>query len=242
MKYEQQVACGIAATVRDRSKDLLISGVSTLSVTKQLATMVKELGGTSGTLGYGGFPDHVCISVNDGIAHGFGKEDEILKDGDVVKIDVVVKYRGWFGDTAYTYVVGGAKAYPDIHKFLKTVERALLGSLSVIRAGISVRCIGRTLDKEISSKGYTTIRGLSGHGIGQQVHQEPRVESYDEPTNDYILQEGDVIAVEPLVSMGKGGGIVLDNDGFLWRTSDKSIAAHFEHTIEVLKEGYKIWT
>lgn len=189
-------------------------------------------------LGYNGFPAHICISVNDEVVHGIPSE-KVLNEGDVVGLDFGITYYGWNLDSAIT--VGVGKISRQAQKLLEATKKALEIGIDMARAGNKLGDLGFSIQKFLESNDFAVVRDLVGHGIGEKLHEDPYVPNYGEPGEGEVLKEGMVIAIEPMATLGDWH-VALDKDGWTWRTKDKSIAAHFEHTVAITKDGPLVLT
>ncbi len=181
--------------------------------------------------GYGGFPKSVCVSFNENIIHGIPSEKKI-KNGDTIKVDIVVEYKGWHADSARTYIVG--KVSPDEKKLVKTTKKALDQAIKVAKAGNTTGDIGYIVQKIIEGQGFSVMRRYCGHGLGRKMHQEPSIPNFGSPGEGTELKEGMVIAIEPMAFLGNYQVEVGEN-GWDVYAKDKSQTAHFEHTLLVRK-------
>lgn len=185
-----------------------------------------------------GFPGTICISINDEVVHGIpGKRK--LKNGDIVTLDIGACYKGYHGDSAWTYPVGNIS--PNRQRLLEQTEEALYAGLSVIKDGAKVGDIGNAIEDIANKYNLGVIKELVGHGIGSEVHQDPDIPNYGKKNTGATLKEGMTIAVEPMLNMGKAGVAMLDDDWTIV-TDDGLPSAHYEHTILVTKDGYEILT
>lgn len=188
-------------------------------------------------LNYEGYPASICISINDEVVHGIPSKRK-LKDGDVVSIDIGVLYKGYHSDSANTYIVG--KNNKDVCDLVENTRKSLYEGLSVIKSGVKISDIGKTIEDYAKSKNLSVVRELVGHGVGTSIHEDPDVPNYY--TSDRtILKEGMVIAVEPMLNLGSRH-IFLEEDDWTIKTEDGLPSAHFEHTVLVTKDGYVILT
>ncbi len=224
-----KIAGSIVAKVHSAMKEAVKPGVSTLELDKIAYEIIKENKATPTFLGYHGFPASICASVNEEVVHGIPSKDRILKEGDVISIDVGATYHGMVGDGAWTYPVG--EIDPKVQKLLEYTERALF-------AGISKMINGNVLDdvsgaiEDVANEGkYGIVRQYGGHGVGHNMHEEPFLFNY-RVGNKLKLKTGNVIAIEPMLNLGKDDVMVLDDE---WTviTKDKLPSAHFEHTVMV---------
>lgn len=218
-------------------------GVPLNFLDKKAYALMESKGGKPAFLGYiseqGGkpYPASICTSVNDEIVHGIPSSYE-LKMGDVLKIDAGVDYEGYITDSALTVVIG--KPSKKIAKLISITEEALYDGISVSRPGNYLGDIGNAIEKRVKKSGFKIIRGLTGHGTGFKLHEDPTVWNFGQKGEGLLLREGLVIALEPMVSIGTEDSIEKNNGTFV--TNDGSIAAHFEHTICITKNGCEILT
>lgn len=188
--------------------------------------------------GFRGYPTATCISVNDTVVHGI-PTDKKIKEGDLVGIDIGISFQGYFTDTAKT--VGVGKISPIAKKLLKVTQNSLNLAIRAVRPGRHLGDIQSLIQKTIEKEGFGVIRDLSGHGIGKNLQEEPSIPNFSHPGTGPVLKEGMTLAIEPMVSAGNWQVKILD-DGWTVVTVDKSLSAHFEHTIAVTKNGAKILT
>ena len=189
--------------------------------------------------GFYGYPGLLCVSVNEEIIHGIPKSDKIIRNQDVVSVDLGIKYKGLFVDVAYTYIVG--KASKLAYKLINTTKRALYLAIRKVRAGVEVKEISSVIQNFVEKNGFSVIRRFVGHAIGRELHLPPEIPNFRVENLDSKLVEGMAIAIEPMVSSGDFEVEVLD-DGWTAITKDRSLSAHFEHTVLVTKKGALILT
>lgn len=211
--------------------------------TKDLAVLAKQelraLGGQPTILGYGGFPDVICISVNDEVVHGIPRSDRILDDGDVVGLDFCVTYRGMVTDSAISVVVGTTDKKTT--KLLETTWRALYAGIDACKADVRVGEISAAVQAVLDEAGYGIVRDLVGHGVGHDMHEDPNIPNYGRKSDGPVLRAGMTIAIEPMATLGSYK-VTTDPDGWTIRTVDGSLAAHFEHTVLITPTGAEILT
>ena len=207
-------------------------GITTLKLDKIAEEFIRDHGAVPGFLGYGGFPNTLCVSVNEQIVHGIPSNYE-LKDGDIVSIDCGTLKNGFNGDSAYTFCVGEV-AY-DVRRLLKTTKESLYLGIEQAVEGKRVGDISNAVQTYCEKKGYSVVRELCGHGVGQRLHEDPEVPNYGRRGCGPLLKSGMVIAIEPMINLGSRY-IVIERDGWTTRTRDRKPSAHFEHTVAV-REG-----
>ncbi len=204
-------------------------GVSTLQLDTIAEQYIRDNGGIPGFKGYNGFPATLCISPNDIIVHGI-PGNRVLVDGDIVSVDCGVVMNGYYGDSAYTFCVGEVK--DEVRNLLQVTLESLKAGISNAIVGQRLGDISAAVQQTAESAGYSVVRDLVGHGVGKHLHESPEVPNYGKKGSGLKLQEGLVIAIEPMINMGKKG-IFQERDGWTIRTIDRLPSAHFEHTIAV---------
>ena len=238
------------------------AGVTTWDIDQAAESMIIKAGGKPAFKGYLShphdppFPTTICASCNHEIVHGIAKKETILQNGDIFSIDIGMEYpvgrsktqnskspnlRGWFTDTAVTVAVG--EIDPKVRELMRVTRQALEVGIKAVKPGHSVAEIGKAIEAYVKSQGkYGIIRDLVGHGVGHEVHEEPRVPNYyDKHLENFILKPGMVIAIEPMISLG-GEDVQTGPDGWTIEMSDGSMCAHFEHTVIVTKWGREVAT
>ncbi|TQR15288.1 type I methionyl aminopeptidase [Psychrobacillus soli] len=224
----------IVAEVRDTMQAATKPGVTTKELDEIAGKMFAETGAISGPKGEYDFPGYTCISVNEEVAHGI-PGSRVIKEGDIVNIDVSGSYDGYFADTGISFVVGNG--YPEKEKLCTVAESAFNRAMLKVKTGARLNQIGKAVAREAKDNGLHVIMNLTGHGIGKSLHEEPQhVLNYYDAWDPTILKEGMVLAVEPFISE-KAEHIVESGDGWTFVTPDKSLVAQIEHTIVVTKEG-----
>ena len=207
-------------------------GISTLDLDSVAEEFIRSHGAVPGFLGYGGFPNTLCISVNDEVVHGIPSANRILQEGDIVSVDCGVLKNGYYGDSAYTFEVGQVK--PEVHELLKVTKEALYKGIEQAVVGRRVGDIGSAVQNYCEVHGYSVVRELVGHGVGKELHEDPQVPNYGSRGQGVKLKQGMVIAIEPMINLGKRN-VVMNRDGWTIRTADGLPSAHFEHTVAVGK-------
>ena len=203
-------------------------GVSTKHIDDIICHHIEKCGAKPSFLGYGGFPASACISINDEVIHGIPSKDRIIKDGDIVKIDVGACYQGFNGDSANTFVCGNASE--DAKKLIEATKEAFYKGVSFARAGCRIGDIGSAIDYHVRSYGYSVVRKYIGHGVGRELHEDPEVPNFGTAGRGVRLYPGMTIAIEPMVNIGSYGVKEMP-DGWCVKTSDGSLSAHYEHTV-----------
>ncbi len=207
-------------------------GITTLSLDKVAEEFIKDNNAIPAFKGYSGFPNTLCISVNSHVVHGIPGA-YVLKEGDIISVDCGVLKNKFFGDSAYTFAIGEVK--PEVLNLLKATKESLYKAIEKAVVGNRLGDISEAVQSHVEKLGYSVVRELVGHGIGQNLHEAPEVPNYGKKGSGLKLQVGLVIAIEPMVNLGKKA-IIQENDGWTIRTADNLASAHFEHTIAIGKE------
>lgn len=208
-------------------------GITTLKLDKIAEEFIRDHQGVPGFLGYGGFPNTLCVSVNDQIVHGIPSNYE-LKDGDIVSIDCGVVKNGFNGDSAYTFEVGEVSY--EVKRLLRITKESLYLGIEQAVEGKRVGDISNAVQTYCEHHNYSVVRELCGHGVGKRLHEDPEVPNYGRRSCGPLLKNGMVIAIEPMINLGSRN-IVIEKDGWTTRTKDRKPSAHFEHTIAVREGG-----
>lgn len=210
---------------------IIAPGVTTLELNRVAETFIRDHGAVPSFLGYDGFPAALCISVNDVVVHGF-PSDYVLKDGDIVSVDCGTYYKGYNGDSAYTFAVG--EVDPETARLLEVTKASLYKGIEAAVDGNRVGDIGHAVQSYAESFGFSVVRELEGHGIGTRMHEAPGVPNYGRKGQGPKLRNGMTICIEPMINAGSKS-VYLDNNGWAVRTADHKNAAHFELTVVVRK-------
>ena len=213
--------------------------VSTQEINDTAERFIREKGGEPSFYGYQGFPAAMCISINNEIVHGVPAKDKILQPGDLLKIDLGVKYKKLFTDAAVTIPIGKVP-YRSL-ELIKTTRRSLEVGLEQIYPGSALGNYGNAVEKYARHKGFWAVKNLVGHGVGYAVHEPPQIPNYGKPGEGLILKENMVIALEPMINE-RSADIEIGDDGFVFITKRGGLSAHFEVTVAVTKNGYQLLT
>lgn len=232
-------AGGIVGQILAEMAELVKPGISTFDIDEFAERRIKDLGALPAFKGYHGFPACVCLSVNEEVVHGIPSKKRVLKDGDIIGIDFGVIYEGWFGDSARTVAVG--KIRPEAQKLMDVTRNAMNLGIAECRDGNRVFDIGHAIQGHVEANGFSVVREFVGHGIGKALHEEPQVPNFGPKGKGLLLKAGMVLAIEPMVNAGSHEVKVL-NDGWTAVTRDKSLSAHFEHTVAITPDGPQILT
>ena len=233
-----RIAGEITGATHNYLKPFIKPGITTKELDRLAEEYILSRGATPSFKGYEGFPAAVCASINEEVVHGIPSNRK-LKEGDIITLDIGACYKGYHGDSAWTYGVG--EISPLKKKLMKVTEESLFKGLEQVKAGNRIGDIGHAVQTYAESFGFGVVRELVGHGVGTNVHEEPDVPNYGKAHTGLLLKEGMVIAVEPMITAGTREIYILDNDWTIITQDDKP-AAHFEHTVLVTKEGYEILT
>jgi methionyl aminopeptidase len=218
-----------------------VPGRTTAELDAGVEAMIRARGATPEFKGYHGFPASICASVNDEVVHGI-PGDRVMEEGDILTVDVGVRYRDFVGDTAWTFPVGTVSA--AARRLLKATEEALEAAIRAARVGGRLSEIARAVQRVAESYGYSLVRDYAGHGVGRQMHEEPQVPNFVDAhllRNDVVLEEGLVIAIEPMLCAGTGQTRVAA-DRWTVLTADGGLSAHFEHSVAFTASGVEVLT
>jgi methionyl aminopeptidase len=232
-------ACTLTREVLDLTLLQVEAGISTLALDAISAKLMAERGVTSSTLGYYGFPGHICTSVNEVVCHGIPSPKVILKDGDIINIDITTHIDGFHGDTSRTVAVGEATL--EMKEFVQFTEQAMWKGIDVVKPGGHIGDIGASIESFVNSAGFKVVRDYAGHGIGNEMHLDPMVTHFGEAGTGEPLLPGMAFTIEPMVNRISASVSVLDDD---WTvvTDDGFPSAQFEHTILVTESGFDVLT
>ena len=214
------------------------AGIKTKELDSLAEKFIRSKGATPSFKGYEGFPSTLCISINDEVVHGFPGE-RVLQDGDIISIDIGACYKGYHGDSAWTYTVG--EVSDDAKYLLEHTEKALYEGIKQAKVGNRIGDISYAVEKYATEHNLGVVKELVGHGVGTSVHESPDVPNYGTKGTGPKIRDGMVIAIEPMLTLGSPDIYVEDNDWTV-KTEDSSLSAHFEHTIAITNEGVIILT
>ncbi len=232
-------ACRLSNAALWAVEPYMKAGVSTKELDHVIHQFIVKAGAKPSFLGYSGFPASACISLNDRVIHGIPSSHEILKDGDIVSVDVGAFYNGFHGDNAYTFRVG--EVTPEADQLLRVTEESLMKGIAQATAGNRIGDISNAIQTYCESFGYGVVREFIGHGIGRSLHEDPEVPNFGKPGRGLRLVAGMTLAIEPMINL-QGAGVRQLNDGWTVVTKSGSLSAHFEHTVLITEEGAKILT
>lgn len=228
----------LLASVHREIKKMIKPGITTMEIENFVEKYLKEKGASPEQKGYQGYEYAICASINDEICHGFPR-NEALKDGDIATIDMVVNLDGWLADSAWSYGVG--KMDDEAQRLLDVTKKALYLGIDQARVGNRLGDIGHAIQSFVEKEGFSVVKDFVGHGIGQEMHEDPQVLHYGTAGRGQRLMEGMVITIEPMVNIGDYKMEIIDN-GWTARTVDRSLSAQYEHTLAITKEGPVVLT
>ena len=229
----------IVALAHQEVKKHIKPGISTLELDRIVEQVIRANGATPSFKGYNGFPGSICASINEVVIHGIPKATTILKDGDIIAIDIGACYKGYHGDSAWSYYVG--KINPNDEKLMNVTKEALYKGLEQAKPGNRLGDISAAIGKYAKSYGYGVVEEFTGHGVGRNLHEDPAIPNYGIPNTGPLLQAGMTLAIEPMINAGTKKVKIL-SDGWTTITSDRKKSAHFEHTILITDDGCEILT
>lgn len=235
---KMKISNRIVVEVLEEIKKKIRVGVTTIELDRLAESVILKKGGTPAFKGYRGYPNSLCISINEQVVHGI-PSNRRLKDGDLVSIDLGVYHDGYYGDAAIT--VGTGEITLEAKRLLDATQKALYIGIEKARAGNHLSDISNAVQMYVEGEGFSVVRAFVGHGIGTSLHEEPQVPNFGEAGKGPLLKNGMVLAIEPMVNAGVSDVEVLEDD---WTvvTADGSLSAHFEHTVAVTDNGVEILT
>ena len=233
-----RIAGSIASGALDEVDKIIKPGITTERIDKICFEYINDHGGYSAPLYYRGFPKSCCTSTNHVVCHGIPK-NKILKEGDIVNVDVTAVKDGWHGDTSRMFHVG--KVSDKAENLTRTTYESMMNAIRILKNGLHLGDIGHTIQKFVESKGYSVVRDFCGHGIGKNFHEQPNILHYGKSGTGDKIKTGMIFTVEPMINEGKYETNLL-KDGWTAVTKDKTLSAQFEHTVGIKDDGYEIFT
>ena len=222
-----------------KAREHIREGVSTYEIDKVIREYIERCGAKPSFLGYGGFPASACISINDEVIHGIPSKKRILKEGDIVKVDVGAFYKGFHGDSARTIAVGNVSA--EAEKLIRVTRESFFAGVANVKIGNRLGDVGSAIQKCVENEGFSVVRRYIGHGIGRELHEQPDVPNYGTAGRGTRLCAGMALAIEPMVNIG-GEQVLEMPDGWTVKTQDHSLSAHYENTVALTSDGVVITT
>ncbi|MFZ2193634.1 MAG: type I methionyl aminopeptidase [Candidatus Moraniibacteriota bacterium] len=233
----------ILAEVMRQMGEIVLPGNNTFEINELAKKLILASGGTPIFEGYGDkinpFPAAVCTSINNEIVHGVPRKDRIIREGDLVKLDIGMSYKGMITDMARTFSAGSIS--DEAQKLMDTTRMCLDEGIDAIKIGAKLSDYSKAVEKYVKSQGFSIVRDLVGHGVGKKLHEDPYIPNYYAKTRDIIFKEGMTLALEPMINAGTHY-IKLLKDGWTYATKDGKLSAHFEDTVAITKDGVKILT
>ncbi|GAB3257695.1 type I methionyl aminopeptidase [Chitinimonas naiadis] len=237
---QMRIAGGMAADVLEMIQAYVVPGVSTEELDARCNEFIrKQQKATPANVGYHGFPKTLCTSINGVVCHGIPNTKDVLKDGDIVNIDVTVIKDGWHGDTSRMFYAGTPS--PEAKRLVDTTLECMLAGIAVVRPGARLGDVGHAIQRIAEAAGYSVVRDYCGHGIGKVYHEEPEVRHYGQPNTGLMLKKGMTFTIEPMINAG-GYAVRQLSDGWTVITADGSLSAQWEHMIVVTDDGADILT
>ena len=237
--FEKTRAAGaIAASALDQVAKIIKPGISTNKIDKLCYDFINDNNAYSAPLFYRGFPKSCCTSANHVVCHGI-PSDKILKEGDIVNVDVTAYKDGWHGDTSRMFQIGQIPV--KAKKLIETTYESMMKAIKILREGIQLGDIGSTIQEHVEAQGFSVVQDFCGHGIGQTFHKEPNILHYGKKGTGEKIKAGMIFTIEPMINLGNYETKTL-NDGWTAVTKDKSLSAQFEHTVGIKNDGYEIFT
>ena len=233
-----RIAGSIAAGALDKVAEIIKPGISTSKIDEICYEFINDHDAYSAPLFYRGFPKSCCTSTNHVVCHGI-PSDKILKEGDIVNVDVTAYKDGWHGDTSRMFKVGNISVKAE--RLINTTYESMMKAIKIVKEGIQLGDIGSTIQNYVEAEGFTVVQDFCGHGIGQTFHKEPNILHYGKKGTGEKIKAGMIFTIEPMINFGNYETKTL-NDGWTAVTKDKSLSAQFEHTIGVTKDSYEIFT
>lgn len=232
-------ACRISAGALRVAGEAVQPGVTTEEIDRIAYEYIIKQGAKPNFLNYNGFPATACISINDEVIHGIPSKKRVIKEGDIVSIDLGASINGYNGDNAATFAAG--KISPEAERLINTTRESLYEGIKAAVAGGRIGDISSTVQRYCEERGFSVVRDFVGHGIGTKLHEDPSVPNYGTPGRGVRLLPGMTLAIEPMINMG-GYEVRQLSDGWTVKTKDASLSAHFEHTVAITTDGPKILT
>lgn len=229
----------IVALAHKAVKEAIAPGITTKELDKIAEDVIIKNGATPSFKGYNGFPGSICASINNVVVHGIPSEKTKLKNGDIISIDIGACYKGYHGDSAMTHGVG--EISEDRKNLLKITEESLYKGLEFAKPGNRLSDISHAIEEHVLKNGCSVVKDFTGHGLGRALHEDPMIPNYGASGHGPVLRVGMTLAIEPMVNSGKSSVRIMA-DGWTTVTVDRSDSAHFEHSIVITENGYKILT
>ena len=234
-----RIAGRIVAMAHKAVKDTIKPGMTTKDIDDLVEQVIRQNDAIPSFKNYNGYPASACVSINEEVVHGIPSPHRVLKNGDIVSVDIGAIHKGYHGDSAWTYACG--EISKEAKSLLEGTEKSLFAGLEYAKANNRLSDISHEIQKTAEGLGFSVVREFVGHGIGKNLHEDPQIPNYGLPHRGLLLKSGMTLAIEPMINFGNKEVKVL-SDGWTTITRDKSISAHFEHTVLIKKDGYEILT
>ncbi len=235
-----RVVGDLVARCFDYITPYIVAGISTGEIDRLVAEFLRANGACSSDLGYQGYPKSICTSVNDVIVHGIPNDNEILKDGDIINVDLTAEFKGFHGDASRMFMIGHVS--PQARELVQTCQDALNAAIAVCAPGVPLSEIGKTIEAVVKPHGFSISRDFVGHGIGKVMHDDPQIfHFYDKMWDKVKMVPGLVFTIEPMINTGSPK-CKIDADGWTARTVDGGLSAQWEHTLGITEDGVTIFT
>lgn len=232
-----RTASRVVAQVLAQLKVLVKPGVTTAELDKFAEQRVRELGAVPAFLGYRGYPATLCVSINEEIVHGIPSPKRVVREGDIVSLDMGAVCGGFYGDAALTVAAGEISA--PARKLMEVTSKSLEIALSKVKSGVRLGDVSHAVEEYAAENGMSVVREFTGHGIGRNLHEEPSIPNFGRPGTGPVLRPGMTLAIEPMICLGRAE-VIVKNDGWTAVSADGSLSAHYEHTVAVTEHGCEI--
>ncbi len=236
---EMKIAGRITGEALLVARDNIREGISTYELDKIIRRFIEKSGAKPSFLGYGGFPNSACISINDEVIHGIPSRSRILQDGDIVKVDVGACYHGYHGDSARTFPVGNVS--DEALKLIEATKQSFFEGIAAVKTGARIGDIGYAIESYVKQYGFSVVKKYVGHGVGHDLHEDPSVPNFGIPGRGVRLCKGMTLAIEPMVNVGSHAVKEMP-DGWTVKTADGKLSAHYENTVLLTDDGVQILT
>ena len=234
-----RIAGKIVALAHQAVAKAIKPGITTKALDDLVEKVILENNAIPSFKNYSGYPASTCVSINEEVVHGIPSPHRVLKDGDIVSVDIGAMYKGYHGDSAWTYACG--EISEDAKRLLEGTKESLFAGLEYAKANNHLSDISHAIQTTAENLGFSVVREFVGHGVGKRLHEDPQIPNFGLPHRGLLLKSGMTLAIEPMINLGNKEVKVL-SDGWTTITRDKSLSAHFEHTILITKDGYEILT
>lgn len=232
-----KIACKKSREIIEELKEFILPGISAFEINLKCEEIMKKKKVVSAFKGYNGYPASICVSVNYEVVHGIPKKEKILKEGDIVSLDIGVIYKGYYGDCADTFPVGNVEV--KYIYLIETARKAFKKAVEKIYPGVRTGDIGFVIENYVKRRGFSVVRDFAGHGIGKKLHEPPEIPNFGEKGKGDILRENKIIAIEPMINEGTWEVEILE-DGWTVVTKDRKFSAHYENCVLIKKEGVEV--